>query len=156
MWRVLVNKPSCEGPSLSVHMVLTMGSSSITSTSFPYVTAAGQRCSFTPSIPLRKGLAQKKICNMAGLGAGFGAGMSRPVLRQPQGQAAPHAADRVEIGAADMWKKEPALKSVWSSLLGKAGEKPRKAASLGGRGAFLDAILFLMLSLSNNAVSRRA
>lgn len=62
----------------------------------------------------------------------------------------------VEIGAADMWKEEPAPKGVWSSLLGKARGKPGKAASQGGRRTFLDVILFLVLKLNDKSVSRRA
>jgi len=93
---------------------------------------------------------------MAGLGAGFGVRMSWPALQLPRGQTIPQAAEGVEMEAADNWRKEPAPKGVWSSQLGNAREKPRKAASQGGRETFLDAILFLMLMLNNKAVSRRA
>lgn len=86
--------------------------------------------------PTGKGIGLEKMCKKAGLGAGFGAWGCWPALQQPGGQAVPSAAQGVEIEAADMWNKDPAPKGVWSSLLGKAREKPGKAASQGGRGGF--------------------
>lgn len=68
----------------------------------------------------------------------------------------PPAAPGVEMGAADMWKEEPAPKGVWSFLLGKARGKPGKAASQGGRRTFLDVMLFLVLKLNDKSVSKRA
>lgn len=98
---------------------------------------------------------KKKKCKKASLGAGSAAWRGWPPLEQPGGQAVPHTAPGVEIGAADMCKEEPAPKGVWSSLLGKARGKPGKAASQGGR-TLLDVILFLILKLNDKSVSRRA
>lgn len=90
------------------------------------------------------------------MGAGSGAWRGWLPLQQPGGQGAPHAAPGVEIGAADIWKEEPAPKRVWASLLGKTKGKPGKTASQGGRITFLDVILFLVLKLDDKSVSRRA
>lgn len=159
MRQLSVSKPSSEGPSLAARTVLTTGYAPIVSRAPASPAQRLLRDRGTHSHPLshrERDCSRKKIiCKTAGLGAGFGARMSWPTLQRPRGQAVPQAAGGVEIEAADMWKKEPAPKGVWSSLLGKAREKPRKAASQGGRGTFLDAILFLMLTLNNKAEGLR-
>lgn len=59
--------------------------------------------------PTGKGIGlEKKMCKKASWYVGCGGWRGWPPLQQPGGQAEPHAAPGVEIGAADMWKEEPA------------------------------------------------